>query len=64
MHRIWFHARVFLIRSTPTHDNTLQVILKISIFWFADPTAAIFYFILFLFVLTTKGKENAKGKSL
>ena len=38
MHRIWFHASVFLIRLTPTHDNTLQVILKILIFRFADPT--------------------------
>jgi len=26
------HASVFLIRPTPTHNNTLQVILKISIF--------------------------------
>ena len=38
MHRIWSHASVFLIRPTPAHDNTLQVILKISIFQFADPT--------------------------
>ena len=37
MHRIWYHAIVFLIRPTPTHDNTLQVILKTSIFRFADP---------------------------
>ena len=37
MHRIWFHNSVFLIRPTSTHDNTLQVILKISIFRFADP---------------------------
>jgi len=37
MHRIWYHASVFLIRPTPTHDSTLQVILKVSIYWFADP---------------------------
>jgi len=36
MHRIWFHDSVFLIRPTSTHNNTLQVILKISIFRFAD----------------------------
>ena len=38
MHGICCHASVFLIRPTPTHNNTLQVILKISIFRFADPT--------------------------
>ena len=27
----------YLIKSTLTHNNTLQVILKISIFWFSDP---------------------------
>ena len=37
MHGICCHASVFLIRPTPTHSNTLQVILKISIFWFVDP---------------------------
>ena len=31
-------AATILIRPTPTHNNTLQVILKISIFWFANPT--------------------------
>ena len=41
MHRIWFHDSVFLIRPTSTHNNTLQVILKISIFRFADPTVVI-----------------------
>ena len=38
MHGICCHDRVFLIRPTPTHDNTLLIILRISIFWFADPT--------------------------
>ena len=38
MHRIWFHDIVFLIRPTSTHNNNLQVILKISIFRFADPS--------------------------
>ena len=38
MNEIYCHASVFLIRPTPTHNNTLQVILKISIFWFADPS--------------------------
>ena len=38
MHRICCHASVFLIRPTPTHNNTLQIIVKISIFRFADPT--------------------------
>jgi len=37
-HKICFHVSVFLIRPTPTHNNILQIILKISIFWFADPT--------------------------
>ena len=32
MHGIFCHASVFLIRPTPTHNNILQVILKISIF--------------------------------
>ena len=38
MHGICYHASGFLIRPTPTHNNALQVILKISIFRFADPT--------------------------
>ena len=38
MHRICCHVSVFLIRPYPTHNNTLQVILKTSIFQFADPT--------------------------
>jgi len=32
MQEICFHDSVFLIRPTPTPDNTLQVILKILIF--------------------------------
>ena len=35
MHRIWFHTSVFLIRPIPQHMTI--VILKISIFQFADP---------------------------
>ena len=38
MHGNCCHNIVFLIRPTPTHNNTLQAILKISIFWFVDPT--------------------------
>ena len=41
MHRIWFHDSVFLIRPASTHNNTLQVILKISIFRFADPSMGV-----------------------
>ena len=41
MNRIYCYASVFLIRPTPTHNNTLQVILKISIFRFADPNHGI-----------------------
>ena len=41
MHGICCHTSVFLIRPTPTHNNTLQVILKISIFQFANPTTSI-----------------------
>ena len=37
MHVICCHASVFLIRPTPTQNNTLQIILKISIFRFGDP---------------------------
>ena len=37
MHRSCCYDSVFLIRPTPTHSNALQVILKIPIFWFADP---------------------------
>jgi len=36
--KICCHCSVFLIRHTPTHDNSLGVDLKISIFWFACPT--------------------------
>ena len=38
MHGICCHVSVFLIKPTPTLNNTLQFILKISIFQFADPT--------------------------
>ena len=38
MHKIHCHFGVFLIRPTPTQNNTLQVILKIAIFRFADLT--------------------------
>jgi len=31
-------AATLVFSSTPTQNNTLQVILKTSIFWFADPT--------------------------
>ena len=37
MHGICYHDSIFLIRPTPTHNNNLQVILKISIFRFANP---------------------------
>jgi len=37
MGKICCHSSVFLIRPTPTHNNSLRVNLKISIFWFADP---------------------------
>ena len=40
MRGICCHVSVFLIRPTPTHNSTLQVILIISIFRFADPTYA------------------------
>jgi len=34
---IYCHSSVFLIRPTPTHNSSLPVNLKISIFWFAHP---------------------------
>ena len=37
MYEFCYHSSVFLIRPTPTHDNSLQVNLKIFIFEFADP---------------------------
>jgi len=37
MDEIYCHSSVFLIRPTPTHNNSLGVDLKISIFWFAHP---------------------------
>ena len=55
MHRIWYHANVFLIRRTPTHDSILQVILKIppvSIFRFADPNVAIKVHLIFTHLQT------------
>jgi len=37
MEEICCHSSVFLIRLTPTHDNSLGVEFKISMFWFAHP---------------------------
>jgi len=37
VHGICCHASVFLIRPTPTYNNTLYVILKISSFRLAEP---------------------------
>jgi len=37
MDEICYHSSVFLIRPIPTHENSLGVDLKISIFWFAHP---------------------------
>jgi len=39
--KICCHFSVFLIIPTPTHDNSLGVDLKISIFWFAYPTPSV-----------------------
>jgi len=38
MGEIYCHSSVFLIRPTPTHKNSLQANLKISIFWLDHPT--------------------------
>ena len=38
MHDIRYHDSILTIRPTPTQENTLQVILKISIFRLVNPT--------------------------
>jgi len=45
MDEICCHSSVFLIRPTPTHNNSLKVDLKILIFWFMHPKCGLNEFV-------------------